>query len=1050
MRYTIRHFLLVSIFAVPLPCPCEVPGYLRDVVDRIKPYRNALTAYPVSGPYGRPVQALFSSNGSTWAGTDNGMYVSEDPAKGWRALNYQGESHDEDAPQGASAFAKIGNALFVGDVYDIFRSDDAGRSWKKWLPVSVTEGNLMPVTGLVALKDRLLISTTSGVYESDLSKKHLAICEGLGEHWVHTMSEQNGTVFAFTADGVFASSNLGATWKNIPVRFTSVLAPKNLDARLFSIAPAGASSWILATGGQLFQLDSVDADPRFIVALPHRDPPDSIAVTPSGILLGTESGVFSLKDSDKTWVLVNQGIWPGWIRSVKQLGTTVYASSLVPDYRLSEGLTGSHRRPRRLREQDPLNFDSGEVFLSTNLGQSWTPILPGAFDAIGIIDRDHISLNQAGKVTTAGKTPLKLSTLPVEALPFPTARIQGTVYLARPSRLIASQDGGKSWEPDPLFPVSEQAVSLASAGTSLFAGTLDGGLYRLSKATKSTEWHRLAADGLSGAVRALWVDDRYPDVVIAGTSRGLFWSGDSGNTFRRYQAPPGLASFSRVDSLDYTNGTLLIGTDQGVFYVVDRIPRGMWYQRVFEWAKKNPKISLAGIGSIIVLFVFSTRTILFLLQFEVWPLSALAPWFYLTPFGRWKLYRRYRLNVKKDAAIQDATRFVDLPFDMPDGGKSQERLSASAEAEVAKNGRLIVLGEGGQGKSTLCHYLALQTAQRSLRAKKRLEPVLIEGLDYSGNLLTAITNTLKQHRAYVNSQIVESQLLAGNLLVILDGFSEIREAYRSAADTADIPDFLQNHPDTPFVLASRSYPFATIRRAMGEAIVLQLQDVDEKTEQVFLAQYLKRGAKDVDLLMGEIQRRFPGLPRIPLMLQLVATVYEKTGQVPKDRTTLFADYLIQLLRPQVTGIDEPAGLSFAIRHLVRESFLRSGGDRGISVERGVELLEGIKTRLESFDIKLSPVGLLNLLSRAGLYRRTSENLKFFHDSFESYFAARAMESDFREKRPDLIIASHNNPRLAETWSFLHEMLESSTEVERLNDLLGPTKENAAVTSPSKG
>ena len=122
----------------------------------------------------------------------------------------------------------------------------------------------------------------------------------------------------------------------------------------------------------------------------------------------------------------------------------------------------------------------------------------------------------------------------------------------------------------------------------------------------------------------------------------------------------------------------------------------------------------------------------------------------------------------------------------------------------------------------------------------------------------------------------------------------------------------------------------------------------------------------MDALIKEINVRFPTIPRIPLMLKLVALIYDKTGRVPKDRTTLFADYAEQLLRPDATGIDEPVGLNFAIRQLVRETFLRSGGDRGLTIEKGVEVLENITTRLlKSFDVGLSPIALLNLLTRAG-------------------------------------------------------------------------------------
>lgn len=45
----------------------------------------------------------------------------------------------------------------------------------------------------------------------------------------------------------------------------------------------------------------------------------------------------------------------------------------------------------------------------------------------------------------------------------------------------------------------------------------------------------------------------------------------------------------------------------------------------------------------------------------------------------------------------------------------------------------------------------------------------------------------------------------------------------------------------------------------------------------FLSQYLKRGGQEVEALIKEIELRFPDLPGIPLMLKLVAAVYDKKG-----------------------------------------------------------------------------------------------------------------------------------------------------------------------------
>jgi len=210
--------------------------------------------------------------------------------------------------------------------------------------------------------------------------------------------------------------------------------------------------------------------------------------------------------------------------------------------------------------------------------------------------------------------------------------------------------------------------------------------------------------------------------------------------------------------------------------------------------------------------------------------------------------------------------------------------------------------------------------------------------------------------------------------------------------------------------------------------------VDETTERLFLVHYLKRGEQEVEALTKQIRARFNNLPRIPLMLKLVAAVYDEKGQVPKNTAALFDDYTEQVLREEKTGIKFTTGLHYAINHLVRETYLRTVGDRGFTENRAVSLLMQIKDELEAHGIKLLPIALLQLLINAGLYKRVGRRLKFFHDSFESYFGARTLESDLSEGNYDLIKQCVGKERLGETWRFLDEIVEDPDDKQVLEKL----------------
>lgn len=433
--------------------------------------------------------------------------------------------------------------------------------------------------------------------------------------------------------------------------------------------------------------------------------------------------------------------------------------------------------------------------------------------------------------------------------------------------------------------------------------------------------------------------------------------------------------------------------------------------------------------------VLSPWLISILLRLDVPGINTIAGVVYLLPPARWNLYRKYCRKLLDALDIkQSVNHYVDLPYAADEQDAAKIPL-ADCFTRLSPSRRIVVIADGGRGKSTLCHKLAHRcVVKRDLFRRRRLVPVVLDGLAYAGDLLNTITNVLKDGGAYVNETIVSAQLEAGNLLIIFDGFSEILEAHL-AASSGDLPEFVQQHPDTPFIFTSRSNIPPGIQNALGDVLMIQLDDLDETTIRPFLGQYLKGGAQDVDALLKAVDEKFPHLPRIPLMLKLIANFYDKKATVPKDTATLFADYVEQILRHEVTHVNDSSGLHYAVRHLVRERYLRSGGDRGFTLHQGVRLLNGIKDGLLNYDIKLSPLSLLQLLVDAGLYKRSGDNLRFFHDSFESYFAACALKDDLDDGRDELLRQCASNDRLREAWRLLCEILEESGEQRKLEQAL---------------
>ncbi len=108
-----------------------------------------------------------------------------------------------------------------------------------------------------------------------------------------------------------------------------------------------------------------------------------------------------------------------------------------------------------------------------------------------------------------------------------------------PFGLLRSRDGGATWERRGLTGEADfhlLAVGYETDAIYVFNAAPNSrmpatGLYRT--ADQGMTWRRAKAEGLEGRLFALAVHPRKPEVVAAGTDRGLFLSRDHGGRFER-------------------------------------------------------------------------------------------------------------------------------------------------------------------------------------------------------------------------------------------------------------------------------------------------------------------------------------------------------------------------------------------------------------------------------------------------------------------------------------------------------------------------------------
>jgi hypothetical protein len=225
-----------------------------------------------------------------------------------------------------------------------------------------------------------------------------------------------------------------------------------------------------------------------------------------------------------------------------------------------------------------------------------------------------------------------------------------------------------------------------------------------------------------------------------------------------------------------------------------------------------------------------------------------------------------------------------------------------------------------------------------------------------------------------------------------------------------------------FFATSRSELPAALKAALGDLAEVQLQDVEGDAEGQFYVVYTKTEER-AKRLQDEIGRRFPTLPRTPLIMKLAALLYNETGQIPSSLGGLFEQYVAELVSRARSDRADPDGLLFAIRQLTIGTFLaKQGARRGFPEERGIEVLGRVAKGLKNRDVTASPIEILRALARAGIYIRRRNYYTAPHDLLEDYFAALVLDRDWDEDPNGVAITNcRNNPKLDQAWRFLVEI-----------------------------
>jgi hypothetical protein len=1003
----------------------EIPAYLVHNLEEIPPLANTFTPYPTHGPYSSPIGRVEIGQARTFVANDNQLWY-QDYDKIWKVALFTsgkpslvraiGQTIYLDAPQGFAAIDE--NTIFPRNLVrppgrglitellpfrehfvaangsaKILTTDDFG-TWENWGVLPADTYELLAATGGVvytvgkASRELLTSAEKEGAWQPVTRLK-----DNFGRLNQLTTST-DATLWLATSTGIYQSRDQGKQW-------SAVEAPAR--AEIFSLAIrdqhmlAGTDSglWEKTAGGAWTHLEADPARPQV----------GRIRAIDGVLYACTNYGLQVSTDLGNTW---SPGANLGSGQRVGDVATFEGVEYAGTENGLFRRVPGSDQwTPMPLKgDLAQLLFNSAAWVVLTN---AKSPLPPTTF----------ISLNRGATWSEARMPGVHLG-------------IRGVVkdnifFLASDAGAFELKPPSLTWIPVPNGLPTPLVHTVATSDKQVLS-VANSRFFVLEDPQTSTAWKPLT-EAITPVANLLTYDvaslKSSPPILLAATSSGVFWKGNSSTFIASF--PPVQAtlrftiaySIAKVANRDNSQDPMLfIGTDQGVWYLKDNVPRftgvlGLWNRAVDFYNRHSNEpwfwiLSFLGgllttyaMGMIALLLAYWLGANVFvgrpwLLTFAEKPLQVVPR------LGRWALFVGYRKRLKETVPTIAAagTGYFGLTARMPGGEISRpdatgDILHHHLAAALKDSRHLVLTGKAGAGKTTVLARLAwLCLEKQGPSSLKDYLPIFVSGASYKGDLLRAISDTIRKRDGVPvdeGGQTIRAQLTTGNILVLFDGFSEVEgdktKALQDMVEIASSGEFARCR----FIFSGRPLEFFP-----AKAMIFELQPLDLNT------------IRDVYLPCFEIERPqqervmkqltvFGDKPVDPLLLTM-AVADRMAGEASETRSGLFVKYFRRLMK-----LESPEnelgweGWKFCLEQIAEWSLLLTG-KRGLGLAHRV-LIDRIagKTPTPGDPLFLQlkryyrlPVKdeleVLETLQSSSILKR-DDSWKFAHDAYEEFFAA---------------------------------------------------------------
>ncbi len=514
------------------------------------------------------------------AGTFTGIFRSDDAGQSWKQLPTQSESgliHVESL----AIDPRTANTIYAGTFYLPYKSVDGGKSWKSIKTGIIDDSDIFAIDIDPRDPNHIIASACSGIYESKNGGDNWRKVQGIPSQSRRTRAilqhpSVPGMVFAGTTEGFWLSDKGG-----------------------------DADSWMVTTSRQL-EINSIAVHPS----------------RPEMIFIGTNNyGVMVSNDGGKSFTPTNGGFSGRFANAIladRETPNRVYASTIntatgggfffVSDDNGESWRPSMRSMPSRLITYAILQdaSDANIIYLGTNLGVYKSTDRGVSWSPVWAVEKKKAPARKTTRSKTTkpavaaikprtGPTLIEIVTQAQEALKAAGYHLGDPDGKSGPETTVAV----KKFQGDRHLPVTGKLDSitlsalgivkssgLSAAGGSdliiadavntmvhtvdpetqkpaILAGT-NSGLYRSVDPSKG--WEKLSYGSLDPRTTCISTTTEQPETIIVGTpAAGVLMSRDAGKTWRQLDDVPRDVPINAIAQDPKRPDYIYVGTKQALF-----------------------------------------------------------------------------------------------------------------------------------------------------------------------------------------------------------------------------------------------------------------------------------------------------------------------------------------------------------------------------------------------------------------------------------------------------------------------------------------------------